>query len=265
MLAINQPTLEEMRANLRAMKMNHGRANIERDIAKRRRAKEVSNGVGRFLRSLAYCAHAEIERIERMLQEDNRKKMAAAADFKEGVSTFLKSLSLIVPPTQNGPSLMVRCNEFTGVELCRTQRRFVNFLSKNHPRLYNEIFKTGSGTQKLTRREKELVAASVRFAREVAGEIIRAEEVNEAERLMGEPCLETLEMQIRRRYKFSPIEFRSKRRFRDLTLARQEFMWRAAKQTSHSLPDIGRYLGGLDHTTVLHGIKKHEQRLMEAV
>jgi chromosomal replication initiation ATPase DnaA len=38
-------------------------------------------------------------------------------------------------------------------------------------------------------------------------------------------------------------------------------MWEIRQRTILSTPQIGRALGNRDHTTVLHGIKRHEKRL----
>ena len=54
-------------------------------------------------------------------------------------------------------------------------------------------------------------------------------------------------------------DMRSKGRVRPLARARQYAMWRIAKETSLSLPQIGRLLCR-DHTTVLHAIR-HMNRL----
>jgi len=43
--------------------------------------------------------------------------------------------------------------------------------------------------------------------------------------------------------------------------ARQEAMYRLRKETTLSLSQIARALGGFDHTTVLHGVAAHEARL----
>jgi chromosomal replication initiation ATPase DnaA len=56
-------------------------------------------------------------------------------------------------------------------------------------------------------------------------------------------------------------------RTRWISHARQELMWfayeerRADGTRVYSLPSIGKYLGGRDHTTVLHGILAHERRV----
>lgn len=56
-------------------------------------------------------------------------------------------------------------------------------------------------------------------------------------------------------------ELMSERRHRATVVARQEAMWLAKKYTHHSLPSIGRGLGGRDHATVLHGIRSHQARI----
>lgn len=59
-------------------------------------------------------------------------------------------------------------------------------------------------------------------------------------------------------------ELYSARRAHPLVVARHEAMYRLSKETSMSLPAIGRRLGGRDHSTVIHGVKKHALRLLEA-
>lgn len=49
-------------------------------------------------------------------------------------------------------------------------------------------------------------------------------------------------------------------RKRPVVLARQEVMYLARLETKHSLPVIGRHLGGRDHTTVLHGIRAYAKK-----
>jgi hypothetical protein len=44
---------------------------------------------------------------------------------------------------------------------------------------------------------------------------------------------------------------------------RQEAMWMMSKAKRWSLPRIGQFFGDRDHTTVLHGVRRHEQRLKD--
>ena len=54
----------------------------------------------------------------------------------------------------------------------------------------------------------------------------------------------------------SVIDLQSQRRFLPMAKARQILFWIARTFTKLSLVDIGRRIGGRDHTTVLHGVRK---------
>lgn len=45
----------------------------------------------------------------------------------------------------------------------------------------------------------------------------------------------------------------------ELVTCRQEICYRLKDETSYSLPQIGRLLGGRDHTTVLFAIRRHKE------
>ena len=48
----------------------------------------------------------------------------------------------------------------------------------------------------------------------------------------------------------------AERRTKGIVKPRQIAMYLAKELTPRSLPDIGRRIGGRDHTTVLHGVRK---------
>lgn len=52
-------------------------------------------------------------------------------------------------------------------------------------------------------------------------------------------------------------EMLGRQRSKPIATARQEACWRLSKETTLSLAQIGRKLGGRDHTTVMHGIRRH--------
>lgn len=86
-----------------------------------------------------------------------------------------------------------------------------------------------------------------------------------------EEGLETRRMTMRQickevaeKHGLTMTEMRSRRRLRLLVVARQEAMWRCRQETLNSLPQIGAFLGGLDHTTVLHGARVHVKRVEAA-
>lgn len=57
------------------------------------------------------------------------------------------------------------------------------------------------------------------------------------------------------------LDMISQRRHKDVAWARQHAMWEMRHRTKLSTPQIGKILGGRDHTTVLHGIRAHEKRM----
>ena len=63
--------------------------------------------------------------------------------------------------------------------------------------------------------------------------------------------------EVCQKHAVSFIDIASARRDRCLVDARQELCYRLRKETLWSLPQIGGYLGGRDHTTVLHGYRRH--------
>lgn len=76
----------------------------------------------------------------------------------------------------------------------------------------------------------------------------------------GEPTLEHLLAMTAEKYGLSLPELISARRDKAGVNARHEYMWRAKKETSKSLGQIGKACGGRDHTTVLHGLRVYAER-----
>lgn len=50
-------------------------------------------------------------------------------------------------------------------------------------------------------------------------------------------------------------------RSQDICRPRQELMWILRDKALWSLPQIGRFLGDRDHTTILYGVRRHQARL----
>lgn len=57
----------------------------------------------------------------------------------------------------------------------------------------------------------------------------------------------------------------SNARLPHLVRARSVLYWRMRRQTHWSLPKIGRFCGGRDHTTVLYGLRAYAKRTGEAL
>jgi chromosomal replication initiation ATPase DnaA len=63
------------------------------------------------------------------------------------------------------------------------------------------------------------------------------------------------------KHRVTPSEIKSARRSTSVVRARHEACYRLSKETSLTLGQIGISLGGRDHTTVIHGMRKHAERL----
>jgi chromosomal replication initiator protein len=63
------------------------------------------------------------------------------------------------------------------------------------------------------------------------------------------------------KYKLTVREIRTKTRRAAISHPRQEAMFELRTKLGLSYPMIARLIGLKDHTTVIYGIKKHEERL----
>jgi hypothetical protein len=63
------------------------------------------------------------------------------------------------------------------------------------------------------------------------------------------------------KHSVTPAELIGKQRFPNIVRARQEAAYRMSKETTLSLPQIGRKLGNKDHTTIIYSIRCHAARL----
>lgn len=64
-------------------------------------------------------------------------------------------------------------------------------------------------------------------------------------------------------YSFTLKDFRSKSRNKELAFARQVAMFLMKKLTDKSLRDIGNFLGGRNHATVMHALHKIEKHIQD--
>lgn len=78
----------------------------------------------------------------------------------------------------------------------------------------------------------------------------------------SEPRLLDLAMEACARHGVSMEDLKSPRRNQKYVRARAWFAWQARARTTKSYPQIGRFLGNRDHTTILNLVRKH-QKLVE--
>lgn len=63
-------------------------------------------------------------------------------------------------------------------------------------------------------------------------------------------------------YNINPADMISKKKSRNIAYPRQVCMFLCRELTGTSLKDVGTYLGGRDHTTIMHGVDKIEKDLL---
>jgi len=88
-----------------------------------------------------------------------------------------------------------------------------------------------------------------------AQEIIESGKIIQIPRNRGAVILR----EVSEEYGVSVEDILGARRDQRVVLPRQIIMYRLCKETGWSLPQIGRFLGNRDHTTVLNGRKKIER------
>jgi chromosomal replication initiator protein len=72
--------------------------------------------------------------------------------------------------------------------------------------------------------------------------------------------IETIQRAVADSFRLSVEELIHKGPRRSVTMPRQIAMYLAKLLTDSSLPEIGRYFGGMHHTTVMHAIAKMEHQ-----
>ena len=75
-----------------------------------------------------------------------------------------------------------------------------------------------------------------------------------------QPNIQAILDAVVRYYDIKLTDLLGKRRHKSVALPRQVCMWLARRHTRYSLEEIGGYLGGRDHTTVLHAIRQVETK-----
>jgi hypothetical protein len=78
----------------------------------------------------------------------------------------------------------------------------------------------------------------------------------------AKPLWKQIAEEVCLKHRITWTELHSKQRQPRIVACRHEVFYRLKKEVAMSLPDIGRLIGGRDHTTVLHGVRMHEQRVL---
>lgn len=117
------------------------------------------------------------------------------------------------------------------------------------------------------RREAEARRERIERAQHLAE--MRAQSFKRAEALIRELAMEEprfrhtyklIEKRACRLFKLPITALHSKRRNRDLAFVRHFIMYWTIRLTNLSYPQVGRLMGGRDHTTILHGTKIYPEK-----
>lgn len=74
------------------------------------------------------------------------------------------------------------------------------------------------------------------------------------------PRMRDILKDVAKRHGFNKRDLIGARQTRDVCAARQEFCYLARTQADKSYPQIGRFLGNRDHTTIIHAVRQHAKR-----
>ncbi len=95
----------------------------------------------------------------------------------------------------------------------------------------------------------------------VAQEILKAS-LKEEEQKIG---IDLIQRVVSEFFNLKVSDLRAKKRNRSVARPRQIAMFLVRSLTSHSLPEIGEYFGGRDHSTVLHAVNKMSKEIQESM
>lgn len=68
---------------------------------------------------------------------------------------------------------------------------------------------------------------------------------------------------VAKAYGVTVLDLNSRRKGNDILMPRRMSWYLARNLTSRSLPEIGRFMGGRDHSTIIHGLTKMESEIRE--
>jgi len=91
----------------------------------------------------------------------------------------------------------------------------------------------------------------------LAQEVLKESVAEEARKIN----IDLVQKKVSEYFDLSVSDMRVKKRTKAIAYPRQLAMYLVRQLTEHSLPEIGEYFGGRDHTTVLHAITKIEQEI----
>ncbi|MCF6767419.1 chromosomal replication initiator protein DnaA [Thiotrichales bacterium 19S11-10] len=188
---------------------------------------------------------------------DNGKQIVLSCDRYpkeiEGIEDRLRSrfghgltCTIDLPDLETrGAILMHKARQF-GIEI---SHEIAFFIANNIRSNVREL--EGALNRVLTFSRFERKPITVKYVKEILQDIISVQE-----RLVK---VDNIQKIVADFYSIKVQDLLSKQKSRDIARPRQIAMALAKELTSHSLPEIGNFFGGRDHTTVLHAVRTIEK------
>ncbi|TNF69025.1 MAG: chromosomal replication initiator protein DnaA [Gammaproteobacteria bacterium] len=188
---------------------------------------------------------------------DNGKQIVLSCDRYpkeiEGIEDRLRSrfghgltCTIDLPDLETrGAILMHKARQF-GIEI---SHEIAFFIANNIRSNVREL--EGALNRVLTFSRFERKPITVKYVKEILQDIISVQE-----RLVK---VDNIQKIVADFYGIKVQDLLSKQKSRDIARPRQIAMALAKELTSHSLPEIGNFFGGRDHTTVLHAVRTIEK------
>jgi chromosomal replication initiator protein len=79
------------------------------------------------------------------------------------------------------------------------------------------------------------------------------------------PMVATIQRTVADYFGMDPDDMKAETRHRAVSHPRQIAMFLARELTGHSLPQIGKFFGGRDHTTVIHAVRTIQGQVKASV
>ena len=128
----------------------------------------------------------------------------------------------------------------------------VDFIAQNMPTNIREL--EGAYTKLVTSLKSEHMEPTIENARKVLGNILKE---RQSKAVNNSQILKVVSTY----YDVKTTHIKGKRRTKDLVIPRQVAMFLMYELTNTPFMGIGDFLGGRDHTTIMHGVRKIEDKL----
>jgi len=126
-------------------------------------------------------------------------------------------------------------------------------------RLHQERLLAEKVAQAERERQERIEARLIHLSKQI--ELFKAAvDREEFERIRYRPTYRRIQNRACKVFRVSVVEIRSNRRNKEVVFARHFIMYWAVRLTVLSLPQIGKLMGGMDHTTILHGKRAYVEK-----